>query len=241
MEYLDGATVKTWLRAHPLPAPEAAAPALSEAHVALATAIGRNIARLHDSSIVHGDLTTSNMLVLARGTPDAPVVVRTTPSLCPSRDLCLLGCGSARLTRSAHSRRPTPGHDRLWAELHLDHGRGHGRGPVRPRAGAAEHTSTLGAAGRPRAPLAIFGRRAPSLTRPRVGDGWAWQFTVLLQAYLQSATVSPSGSAVLHRLDDGTSSHPPLLPLYPRLTRILHREVWASTVRRRGRKRSMVG
>ena len=81
MEYLDGATVKTWLRAHPLPAPEAAAPALSEAHVALATAIGRNIARLHDSSIVHGDLTTSNMLVLARGTPDAPVVVRTTPSL----------------------------------------------------------------------------------------------------------------------------------------------------------------
>ena len=73
MEYLDGVTVKAWLRTYPLP--EAATAPLSDPHAALAQAIGHNLARLHDHSVVHGDLTTSNMLVLSRGTPETPIVV----------------------------------------------------------------------------------------------------------------------------------------------------------------------
>jgi len=81
MECIDGDPVKAWLRAAPLPEGAAtSAAALGPAHLALARAIGRNVARLHDHQIVHGDLTTSNMLVL-RGTEGtlAPTVVGLAP------------------------------------------------------------------------------------------------------------------------------------------------------------------
>lgn len=77
MECIDGDPIKAWLRAAPLPEEAAtSAAALSPAHLALASAVGRNVARLHDHQIVHGDLTTSNMLLL-RGTEGtlAPTVV----------------------------------------------------------------------------------------------------------------------------------------------------------------------
>jgi TP53 regulating kinase and related kinases len=82
MECVDGPTVKAWLRAYPLPAAAEGRPALplAPAHAALARAMGHNVALLHTHHIIHGDLTTSNMLVVngddAATDTAAPVVVR---------------------------------------------------------------------------------------------------------------------------------------------------------------------
>jgi TP53 regulating kinase-like protein len=56
MDYVAGESLKQRLRS----------PALcAEARIALAHQVSRAVARLHDGNIVHGDLTTSNMLLRA--------------------------------------------------------------------------------------------------------------------------------------------------------------------------------
>jgi TP53 regulating kinase and related kinases len=59
MEYIDGGTVKDWLR-------ENRADDEAEA-LRLAYAMGESVAKLHDKKIVHGDLTTSNFMLRAHG------------------------------------------------------------------------------------------------------------------------------------------------------------------------------
>lgn len=64
MEFVAGASVKDILLEPPPSDPRSeAAGRLS----ALAGAIGRTVAQLHDGGLVHGDLTTSNMLVASDG------------------------------------------------------------------------------------------------------------------------------------------------------------------------------
>lgn len=63
MERIHGVTVKQWL----LSSPSAAAYSL------VARAIGRGIALLHASGMVHGDLTTSNLMLQGVPHPEAPV------------------------------------------------------------------------------------------------------------------------------------------------------------------------
>ncbi|KAL6079387.1 non-specific serine/threonine protein kinase [Balamuthia mandrillaris] len=53
MEYVEGQTVKHWLFAHPE----------ETDNQQLAEAIGQSVARLHSLGVVHGDLTTSNMVL----------------------------------------------------------------------------------------------------------------------------------------------------------------------------------
>jgi len=55
MEKVDGPTAKAYLDAHPERAEE------------ICAAIGRDLARLHDASVSHGDLTTSNIIVCPDG------------------------------------------------------------------------------------------------------------------------------------------------------------------------------
>ena len=72
MEWIAGPTVKEWLRARPLG--DASPPAVTTPHAEMAAIIGRNLARLHDHQIVHGDLTTSNMIVVDADTEATDVV-----------------------------------------------------------------------------------------------------------------------------------------------------------------------
>jgi TP53 regulating kinase and related kinases len=58
MEYIDGGTVKDWLR-------ENRADDEREA-LRLCYAMGESVAKLHDKKIVHGDLTTSNFMLRMR-------------------------------------------------------------------------------------------------------------------------------------------------------------------------------
>lgn len=55
MERIEGPTVKSRLDSHPEEACE------------ICGSIGRNLAHLHNARIAHGDLTTSNMIVMADG------------------------------------------------------------------------------------------------------------------------------------------------------------------------------
>eukprot|EP00887_Chlorella_sp_A99_P004781 scaffold4.g4781.t1 len=63
MERIEGHSVKTLLHAAPPLAPPATA--------ALMAAIGRAVAAMHDGGLVHGDLTTSNLLVRGAGAASA--------------------------------------------------------------------------------------------------------------------------------------------------------------------------
>lgn len=61
LERVRGESVKTLLRGD---IPDGANPlAAREARDALLHSMGRAIAKLHDGGLIHGDLTTSNMLV----------------------------------------------------------------------------------------------------------------------------------------------------------------------------------
>jgi TP53 regulating kinase-like protein len=75
MEYVRGLTVKDFIRAEmahfsPASVPELTVPSADEEKeaartnlVACAGKIGAAVAHLHDSNLIHGDLTTSNMIV----------------------------------------------------------------------------------------------------------------------------------------------------------------------------------
>lgn len=62
--------------------PRGAEPATSDAQLEVAGWIGQNLATLHNNDMIHGDLTTSNMMIR----PDAKTIVRvvTTDSVAPS-------------------------------------------------------------------------------------------------------------------------------------------------------------
>jgi tRNA A-37 threonylcarbamoyl transferase component Bud32 len=60
MERIDGTTLKVKLRA--LYTPMAATP-YGETGMALARAVGSAVARMHNAEVVHGDLTTSNLML----------------------------------------------------------------------------------------------------------------------------------------------------------------------------------
>ncbi len=66
LEYIDGQTVRDYLEDVLLPQIELEKSETSECHVALckiAQEIGTTISKLHDAGMVHGDLTTSNIML----------------------------------------------------------------------------------------------------------------------------------------------------------------------------------
>jgi TP53 regulating kinase and related kinases len=66
MEWIDGPSIRNWLEAHT---------GEVEVVTAVMRAIGRSVGGLHASGVVHGDLTTSNLLLRQRGGEVEVVVI----------------------------------------------------------------------------------------------------------------------------------------------------------------------
>lgn len=65
MEWIDGPSIRNWLEAH----------TGEEVVTEVMRAIGRSVGGLHASGVVHGDLTTSNLILRERGEEVEVVVI----------------------------------------------------------------------------------------------------------------------------------------------------------------------
>lgn len=92
--------------------------------------IGSEIAKMHKADIIHGDLTTSNMII--------------------RHPFATKGVSSTKLVRGSFAHRCSLpvngalGTYRLWARLCIFPGRRQSGGPLRARAGICVHASRLG-------------------------------------------------------------------------------------------------
>ncbi|KAK6515664.1 serine/threonine-protein kinase bud32 [Arthrobotrys conoides] len=102
MEWIEGPSVRDFLHNY---MDDASNPSKDEPKIidvrldALMENIGLTIGKLHDIDIIHGDLTTSNLMVKSRGTPDARASDSTDTSLADS-DVVLIDFGLGQVSSS---------------------------------------------------------------------------------------------------------------------------------------------